>query len=128
MRFRTLLFIFLVFALLPGCIQQQATGPTAEKVTASFKAVDSEGAIILDKSVEAEKGANAFEEMKKIADLDYTMYSIGPFIEEIEGVAPTGAEYWALYVNGEYAGKGIADYTLDEDTVIEWRIESLEST
>jgi len=81
---------------------------------------------IFDNEIETENGANAFEIMKNNFDLKFTEYEFGVFIEEINGIKPSESEYWALYINDESASKGIADYTINEDMGINWKIQSFE--
>jgi len=69
------------------------------------------------------KGENAFEIMQKSLSVEFQNSTIGPFITSINGVKAGEGEYWALYVNGEYAQKGISLYTIDSDLNIEWKLE-----
>jgi len=117
------IFAAIIFLLLlSGCMQKTDAAAAGETAKATFTVTGYQGKIA-EKAVEAEKGANAFELMKKNISVKYTLYSFGPLITEIEGTKPEGSDYWALYVNGKYAEKGIADYILDEDLEIEWKIE-----
>ena len=61
--------------------------------------------------------------MKKNLNVEYTQYSFGPLITEIEGAKPEGADYWALYADGNYAEKGINDYKIEKDILFEWKLE-----
>ena len=100
--------------------------PQSDTVNVHFKASVGPN-IILDKPVTVEKGANAFEEMKKVADVQYKVYAgMGALIESIEGIGAEGKEFWALYINGEQSSVGISDVVLDEDMLIEWRLETFE--
>lgn len=114
-------FVFLL--LLSGCTQKtDSPAGAGETARVTFTVTGYQGKIA-EKLVDAEKGANAFEVMKKNMNVEYAMYSLGPLITEIEGAKPEGSDYWALYVDGNYAEKGIADYSLDKDMKIEWKIE-----
>lgn len=73
----------------------------------------------------AQKGENAFELMQKTMAVEFQNTSIGPFITSINGKKAGSDEYWALYVNGEYAQKGINQYTIEGDTMIEWKLEKV---
>ena len=97
-------------------------GSGKETVSVSFKALAGEQ-IVLDKTITVEKGANAFEEMKKIAAVETQMSAYGAFVTSINGVAPTEKQYWALYVDGQMSEKGIDAITLEKGTAIEWRLE-----
>lgn len=118
--------IVLLF-LLVGCTQTTPPETNSEKITVYFSYVDNTGATILEKSFEAEKSSNAFDVMKENIILEFEEYSFGALVTSVEGIAPPEGYYLALYVNGAYAEKGISDYTLEENTIIEWKMESLDS-
>lgn len=115
-----ILAIVLVVVAIPKNAQPQET------FDVSFKAI-ANGETILDETIKAEKGANAFEEMKYVANLEYQDYgAMGVMVESINGVRPRENEFWALYVDGEMAMTGINGITLEKDTLIEWKIEGIE--
>lgn len=132
------LFIALALAfLLAGCIQilegedQRENGALeqnlGERTVFSLKLFDSKGSLLLDKNQEVEKGINAFEAMQQAAEVEYEDYgSLGAFVKSIEGIKPGQGNYFALYINGVYANKGISSYSIKEETLIEWKIEKLE--
>ena len=120
-----LLAIWLVFTAFVPQEFKPSKGPSGFLVT--FKA-DYAGENILNKAVEVEQGANAFEEMTKIADVGYRDYGeMGIMVESINGKKPGQNEFWALYVDGEMAMTGISGVTFEKDTAIEWKIETIES-
>ena len=125
MNFFVLVFGISLLLLAAGCTQvaEEKQG----KAALSVKYFDKDGALVLDKSFEAEKGKNAFEAMSENIEVDYEMYETGAFVKGIAGVKTPEGYYLALYVNGEYASKGISDYTIDEDMSIEWKTKSIES-
>ncbi|MDP2974361.1 MAG: DUF4430 domain-containing protein, partial [Candidatus Diapherotrites archaeon] len=83
--------------------------------------------VVLDQTITVEKGANAFEEMKKIVDVNSSTHpTFGIFVIGINGVFSTEKTYWALYVVGQTSGTGISAITLEKDTAIEWRLEGSE--
>ena len=113
-----------------GCVQatqEQEAGQQAETFNLSVKYFDESGAVVLDETISVEAGANAFEAMRENIEVDYEMSSYGAFVKGLGGVATPDNHYLALYVNGEYASKGIGDYTVDEDMLLEWKAESIES-
>jgi len=116
---------------LSGCPQsglstlQQPAEEKSKTVTVIFIA-DARGDTVLNLEVETEQGTNLFEILKEKADIGYQEFELGAFIDEIGGVKPGVNEYWALYVNDEYAEKGISDYTAEDGMIIEWKIESFE--
>lgn len=118
--------LFLVFLLINGCtqtIQNQADQTAIATLTLKYS--DANGAIILNKTIPVEKGANAFEALKDNVAMNYEMYEIGPFIKSIAGIEPPEKHYLGLYVNGEYADRALSGYTITEDTLIEWRTEKI---
>jgi hypothetical protein len=123
--FAAVLLLLLVAA--SGCVQTAGNQGQAEKATVSLKYTDKDGATILEKSFLADKGTNAFEALKANVAVDYDTFAAGAFVKGIAGVAAPEGYYLALYVDGEYAQKGISDYTIEKDTAIEWKTESLES-
>ncbi|MFH0955522.1 MAG: DUF4430 domain-containing protein [Candidatus Micrarchaeota archaeon] len=133
MKFQNAIFWgFLVFFLLAGCIQQQQSqnappGSQTQTVALSLKYTDENGTVLLEKNISVAKGTNAFDAIKESVPLDFETTSFGPFIKSIGGVSPSSDYYLALYVNGQYADRGIAGYTLSEDTSIEWKTEKIQS-
>lgn len=131
-----LLFGLALILLLSGCTQtlqeqNRTENPSQEQeetVTFTLKLFDRERQLILDKSSEVEPGKNAFEAIEEIAEVDYEDYgSIGAFVKGINGIRPEQGYYLALYVDSVYASKGISSYSIEKDTLIEWKIEKIES-
>ena len=119
--------LILASILVSGCTSQSQTdgaNASAEKVKISFE-ITANGSTE-SKIVEAGKGSNAFEVMKANFQLEYNETAYGAFIQSINGINAGNDEYWALYVNGAYADKGINQYTLEKDTKIEWKIEKVD--
>jgi hypothetical protein len=62
----------------------------------------------------------------------YSTSQYGVMIETIGGVDPcdfhtcssTQGAYWSLYHNNAWSMVGIGDIVLDEDSVLEWKIET----
>lgn len=133
MKFQNAVFLgLLVFFLLAGCIQQQQSqnappAPETQTVALSLKYTDENGAVLLEKNISVAKETNAFDAIKENIPLDFETTSLGPFIKSIGGVAPSSGYYLALYVNGQYADRGIAGYVLSEDTSMEWKTEKIQS-
>lgn len=119
-----LVVLWFVFAsIVPAQNSQQ---PPA-KVTVSFKAFAGEENV-LDVTTMVPKGTNAFDAMQQVAEVEFQDFgAMGAMIESINGVKPGQNEFWGLYVNGEQSMAGISGITIEEDTAIEWKIESIES-
>ena len=64
--------------------------------------------------------------MKNNVKVEYDSYSFGVFVKSIDGASPPNKYYFALFVNGAYANKGISGYTISNDTVIEWKVQKIE--
>ena len=74
-------------------------------------------------------GRNAFEVMEEKVPVTYTKFiGVGLFIESIGNVSPSQGEYLALYINGEYAPKGIDRYTITRDLNITWKVEAISAS
>ncbi len=118
-----LLVLWLVFI---STIPAEYNSPY-EKVNVSFKAIVNEETI-LDTTAEIAKGTNAFEAMQEITEIEFTDYGeMGVMIDSINRVTPKANEFWKLFVNGEEAAVGISSITIEEDTEIKWKTESIDS-
>lgn len=131
MKIQKSLFLgLLLFFLLAGCVSQQAQSalPAADSqaVVLSLKYSDKAGAVLLEKNISVSKGADAFDAIKENVPLDFEMYSMGPFIKSINGITPPAGYYLALYVNSQYADRGITGYSINEDTQMEWKTEAIQ--
>ncbi len=75
--------------------------------------------------LDLEEGKNALEATKNVTGGQVTLDKSG-LVGSINGVkADTSKkEYWAFYVNGEYAQVGPADYKVKQGDKIEWKIET----
>jgi len=128
----------LAAALLSGCTSpaeatdagtaDTGTANTIEKtetVTAQF-GITNNGETLFENSGRFEKGSNAFDAMQDLFDVEYRQFAFGVMVTSINGTPAGENAYWALYVNNEYADRGITDYVLDSDMSFEWRIEQLQ--
>ena len=121
-----------------GCLQTVEEKPMGgntetvnppENTTKMFnftaKYTDVDGGILLEKSVVVENGTAAFDALTENVEVEFETYEIGAFITGLGGVETPEGYYLAMYVNGEYAEKGISDYTVEEDMTIEWKQEEI---
>lgn len=76
-------------------------------------------------SLNLEEGKNALEATKNVTGGEVTLDKSG-LVDSINGVKVDSSkkEYWAFYVNGEYAKVGPADYKVKQGDTIEWKIET----
>jgi len=125
-----LIAAWLIFmALAPPEFAPNAAGENGlgEKSTVVFKAITGTQTI-LDKSIEVEKGTNAFEAMQTVAEVQFQDFGeMGVMVEAINGVSPGENEFWGLYLDGELAPMGISAISIEKDTAIEWKIETIEA-
>ncbi|MBI4044481.1 MAG: DUF4430 domain-containing protein [Candidatus Diapherotrites archaeon] len=128
---KQLSIILVVVFLLAGCtqqVQQQAPQTGSEenisKMTISFVVNDGKENI-LEKTVEVEKGTTALEALREATVVSGKQYEFGFFIESIAGVDAGQSHYWAIYVDGTYAEKGIDQIALDKDTQIKLVLEEI---
>ncbi len=120
--------------LISGCISQtnsQNNNPPAAAITAPVETVNVQFSVkgtqnMLGKTIDAVKGANAFEEMQKYFVVNYKTTSYGPMVMGINGEIAPENSYWALYVDGNYSQVGINSITLDKNTAISWRLEKIQ--
>ncbi len=118
-----LLVLWLVFI---SNIPVEYTSPF-ETINVSFKAIANEETV-LDTVEEIAKGTNAFDAMQEVAEIEFTDYGeMGVMIDSINGITPEANEFWKLFVNNEEAMVGISSIILEEDTAIEWKIDSFDS-
>ncbi len=112
-----------------GCVQENATAPTGAAegnavITHLYTGTD--GGIISIEIIETEIGSNAFNAIKENVDIEFDEFDFGVMVNSIAGTPAPEGHYLGLYINGEYASKGIADYTVEENMLIEWKTEKIE--
>jgi hypothetical protein len=130
MRKISFLLILISFLFIFGCTQAilDNSPDYVEPVYTTIRIVDENNETVFFDDVETTPGTNAFELMKEVfgSKLKYQEYAgIGVFIEEINDIAPSEDSFFKLYVDGQEAQRGISTYIIEEDTIIEWRIEKI---
>lgn len=111
--------------LLLGCISSsnlQAT--TNEKFAVSIKVI-SNSQIIVDQNISVQKGKTALQALQEIALVEAKDYSFGKFITGISGINSSSSDYWAFYINGEYAQVGADSYVIESQVELTFKLESL---
>ena len=126
---KTLFFALVLLVFATGCAQQQIqNNPPAQSgsqnVFFSVKVFNGTEPLV-DKRIAVEKGTNALEALKQATGVETQSASFGEFVTSLAGMKADSKHYWALYVGGKYAEKGIGQYVLDKDTSIEWRLEEI---
>jgi len=134
---KTILFcaLLVILSVFLGCTTQQtaSTASITPQDLVHFSVVlkDDYNSIVFSESSSIAKGSTAFEAMRSLADLNivYEQYAFGPFIKGLGNkvaISPDNNLYWSLYVDGNYADKGINDYKLNSDTNILWALEKIQ--
>ncbi|MAG22454.1 MAG: hypothetical protein CL943_04100 [Candidatus Diapherotrites archaeon] len=132
---KRIFFALLIGLLLltAGCVQQEEAPQEnngvqgSSTVVLTVKYLDAEGNTIAEKAISTPKGVNAWILMKDNMDVDFEEFSFGPMVKGIEGTPSPEGHYLALYVNGEYATQGVNGYFIQEDTLMEWKTEAIDS-
>lgn len=142
-QFSKAIAILSVFTMLlaAGCTQQTAQqneyapqtkseepGGASDTIQFKFRAIDSEGTAAIEKEITAQKGQSLFEALSEVENgisFGYREYAYGTFITAIGKVVPGQGEYLAIYVDGKYAEKGVADTIPEEGSTIEFRVEKI---
>ncbi|MFH1255660.1 MAG: DUF4430 domain-containing protein [Candidatus Diapherotrites archaeon] len=112
--------------LMSGCTSSGNDATIGGTINVKIKIIDAEGKALVDKTIPMDKSADGFSALKAATTVTYQDTAYGPFITGIAGVDAGNDNYWALYVNGEYADKGVNQYKLEEDTTIEWKLEKVD--
>ena len=82
----------------------------------------------ITKSIDVNKGTNALEAMKMLADVNYSTSAFGAFINSINGISNTADSYWLFWIDGTFAEKAIDAYAINKDTVVIWRFLNAEES
>jgi len=70
-------------------------------------------------------GQKALELVKSQIELSLKEYDFGTMIEGVNGLMADNKNYWAIYLNGEYAKTGIAQIELQKNDKIELKYEEI---
>ncbi|HZK22588.1 MAG TPA: DUF4430 domain-containing protein [Atopostipes sp.] len=101
------------------------TETNSEEVTVTFDIViDGENVADLSQEVTVPEGTYLLDAMHDT----YDVVDEGSFITTIEGYEQDAdaGRYWLYYINGEMPSVGAADYELESEDQIEWRLEDSE--
>lgn len=78
-----------------------------------------------DRDLLLPEGGNAMDAFKQVFQVGTKQYAFGEMVESINGVKADSGHYWALYVNDEYATKGLPDYKAQDGMKIAWKYEKI---
>lgn len=101
------------------------TETNSEEVTVTFDIViDGENVADLSREVTVPEGTYLLDAMHDT----YDVVDEDTFITTIEGYEQDAdaGRYWLYYINGEMPSVGAADYELETEDQIEWRLEDSE--
>ena len=117
--------ILMAALLLSGCISSSnSENAVPEKVDVSIKVIVNEKTIV-DQTISVAKGTSALEALQKVALVETKPYSLGKFIVGIAGINSTGADYWAFYINKEYAQVGADSYKIENPAELMFKLEKI---
>ena len=80
---------------------------------------------VFSKELILSKGINALNALQELERIEIEKTHVGSFVKGIEGIKSRGNNYLKLYINGEEASKGIEEYTLNKDTLIQLKLEEI---
>ena len=122
--------LLILFILANGCLQTQTvqSNNLSETVSVELNVVGDQNQVILNQTIQVQKGTNAFDALNQNIQIEYQDYSFGKFITGINGLkADSSKEYWAFYVNNQYSSAGVQDFIIQEPVKLEFRLEKISS-
>lgn len=134
--FFTLGFVVALTLSLSGCSLRPNTATEPKPLTevSVEELVRTEEAENVGHPAEAEysyvasvSGQTALDLLKDNADVQLKEYEFGSFIEGINGVLGDEKQYWAFYVNREYANEAADKIILNVGDVTTFRLEPVEA-
>jgi len=111
-----------VLLLTLGCTSSQAEAPAAEAVL-TLKIDDAASGLSVVARKPFEQGTEALAAIEQLVAIEYQQRGGGVFVTRLCGVEPAGGQFWALYVDGQFAKVGIGSIRLDGDTQIHWKTQ-----
>jgi hypothetical protein len=92
-------------------VEELAAEPAAPQTEFSFTATQA--------------GQAALELVQSEVELTLKEYPFGTMVEGVNGLLADSGNFWALYQNGEFAQKGIADIILEAGETLELKYEEI---
>jgi hypothetical protein len=74
-------------------------------------------------SYQGEEGKTALELLRDKYDIETESFSFGEMVVAINGIKPSGNQFWAFYINDNPASVGAGDYQTQNSDVITWKLE-----
>jgi hypothetical protein len=72
-----------------------------------------------------EEGKTAFDILDSLCTVETISSDFGEFVTGIDGISSDETNYWAFYVNNDYATVGASSYETKEGDVIKWQLEDI---
>lgn len=69
---------------------------------------------------------NAFDLLSSQVEVNYQEYDFGIFVDGLDGLMADKEHFWAFYVNGEFATKGVKQTTLQKGDLMEFKYQLIE--
>lgn len=124
---RKILYLIVIIAVVIGITYwvnpSQFTGSDA---TIPEQRPDAETVVVESEYVRypGEEGKNAFELLRKYAEVDFDEFDFGVYVKGIDGSYPESQDhFWKLYYNGVGAQVGATDLQTSDSDIVEWKIE-----
>ena len=75
---------------------------------------------------EGEPGKTAFDILDSLCEVITQTSDFGEFVTSIDNIAADATNYWAFFVNGDYATVGASSYQTQEGDIITWQLETID--
>lgn len=130
MRSRLTIFLHLIIfsIFLSGCTSVSQTEVTMPETSQPASALPTQEEVKYE-LVATQSGTLALDLIESALKVETKDYGdAGKFVTAIEGIAADSEHYWAFYVNGEYAQKGVSQTELVQGDVITFVYEAVTAT
>lgn len=123
-------FVFLLIVTLAACSPLGEATPTPTTLsTPETSELTDNGQVEKVTLVADREGQTVYELMTEQVEFETEDYGeAGLFVTSINGVSSTNQNYWAFYVNGEYAQAGISQTVLNSGDIVEFVYEEIDAT
>lgn len=125
-KYLLLVIGLIALVLVSGCTTQISETELQEPILVEVTVMLADGTELVNEDVMVEEGETAYDALTKLVTVEAEEYSIGKFITTIEGVNPEADEYWAFYIDGEYAQVGPDGFAIEDEVELLFKIEKLE--
>lgn len=112
--------------LVSGCTSTSETpAEDAQNVQVHVRVLLADGKELINETVTVHPKITAYDVLKKVATVESKQFAIGKFITAIEGIKPSENEYWAFYIDGDYAQVGTDAFVIEKETELLFKLEKL---